>query len=233
MAGTGTGTQVPPIAVPSINIDAWFDEVVPAAQLCPNPIIRRHIINVCRDFCRRTELWEVDHLPIDVVADEPLYQLSVSGIDIVGAERAEYDGQPLGAASAQALDADTREKEYWRTKTEEIPKRFFVDELYRLRLIYIPTADKAGGLTVVVNAMPLEGATEVPIFIYNQFKETIATGVKARLKMIPDMPWTDFALGAGWSAEWEQLMIEAEQKKYEGFQHVKTRDIVRTHYWDF
>lgn len=233
MAGAGTGTQIPPVSVPSISVDAWFDEVKPAAQLCPNPILRKHILNTCRDFCRRTELWEADHLPIDVVAAEPNYPLAISGVDLVGAERVEYDGNPLDAVSAQALDADEREREYWRTKTTEIPTRYFVDEQYRVRLVYIPNNALVSGLTVVCSVQPLEGATTVPIFLYNEYKDAIALGTKGRLKMISDMPWSDLKAGAGFADVYESLLIKGKQKKYTGFMHTKTRDIVRTHYHDF
>ena len=233
MAGSGTGTQIPPVSVPSVSIDAWFDEVVPSAQLCPNPVIRSKILDTCRHFCRETELWEVEHLAIDVVAGEPLYPLSISGVDIVGGERAEYDGKPLDAVSAQALDADEREREYWRTKTTEIPTRYYVDEQYRLRLVYIPNNSLVGGLKVVCSVKPLELATTVPAFLYNQYADAITLGTQARLKLIPDMPWTDIRLGASFADMYDGKVFEGKQKKFTGFMHTKTRNIVRTHYHDF
>ena len=54
----------------TVSVDQWFPDVVPAAQLCPNPIIRREIVNACRDLCDRTMLWVSKLDAIDVVADE-------------------------------------------------------------------------------------------------------------------------------------------------------------------
>lgn len=237
MAGSGTGTPVTPITVPTISVETWFDEVVPAAQLCPNPIIRKDIINACREFCRRTELWTYDLDPISIVAGTAEYSLAASGADIAGGNRATIVGNadPLEAVSEEALDEDTRETEAWRTRTSDLAgiTRFFVTAEYKIRLVYIPDADLASGLNVNAYLMPLETATEVPIFLYNEYKETIAMGAKARLKLRLDMPWTDVQVGAGYMDIFEQGIFFGRQKKFTGFMKTKTRDIVRTHYHDF
>lgn len=237
MAGSGTGTQIPPVAVPTISVDTWFDEVIPAAQLCPNKIIRKDIVNACREFCRRTELWTQDLLPIDIVADQAEYPLTVSGADVAGGHRATITGNadPLSPVSEEALDRDTRESEAWRPRTADLSDvtRYYVTPLYDIRLVYIPNAALVGGLNVNVSVMPLDGSTAIPLFLYNEFKEVIANGAKARLKLRLDMPWTDLNLGAGLYDLFEQGILTGRQKKFTGFQKVKTRDIIRTHYNDF
>lgn len=220
-----------------ITVDSWLDEVVPAAQLCPTKIIRQDIVNACREFCRRTELWNQDLTAISIVADQAEYPLTLTGADIVSGNRATIVGNadPLSPVSEEALDADERETEYWRTRTggqAEIT-RFYVTSDYNIRLVYIPDFALASGLNVNVHTMPLETATSVPLFLYNEYKEVIANGAKARLKLRLDMPWTDLALGAGLYDLFEQGVFLGRQKKYTGFQHTKTRDIVRTHYQDF
>ena len=237
MAGSGSGTQIPPVSTPTISVDNWFNDVIPAAQLCPNAVIRKEIVNACREFCRRTNLWIQDLLPISIVADQAEYALTVSGADIVAGERATVEGNadPLGAVSEQALDADERETEYWRTRTGELSevKRYFVTPLYYIRLVYIPNTALADGLLVACSVMPLEASTEVPLFLFNEFKEIIANGARGRLKLMPNMPWTDLRLGAGFYDLFEQGIFSGRQKKFTGFQKVKTRDIIRTHYHDF
>jgi hypothetical protein len=222
----------------TISVDNWLDELIPAAQLCPNPIIRKDIVNACREFCRRTELWTQDLPAISIVADQSEYPLTTTGADIVGGNRATIVGNadPLSPVSEEALDEDEREAEFWRTKTagslSEVT-RYFVTSNYDIRLVYIPGEALADGLNVNVAVMPLEGATSVPLFLYNEFKEVIANGAKARLKLRVDMPWTDLNLGAGLYDLFEQGIFAGRQKKFTGFQKVKTRDIVRTHYHDF
>jgi hypothetical protein len=221
----------------TISIDNWLDEVVPAAQLCPTVIIRKDILNACRDFCRGTELWRQTLAAISIVADQAEYPLTISGSDIVSGERVTIDGNAdqLAPVSEQSLDYDTRETEDWRTKTGAISecKRYFVDENYACRLVYIPDAALADGLHIAVNVMPLETATVVPLFLYNEYKETIANGAKAKLKLRLDMPWTDIKLGAAFGGMFEDGIFKGKQKKFTGFQHSRTRDIVRTHYHDF
>ena len=88
MPGSGTGTPVTGITVSTVSVDQWFSDVVPVAQLCPNPIIRREIVNACRDLCDRTMLWVTKLDPINVVANTAEYQLSTSGAEIAGVDRA-------------------------------------------------------------------------------------------------------------------------------------------------
>lgn len=221
-----------------ISIESWFDDVVPAAQLCPNPIIRKDILNACRDFCRRTELWTADITAIDIAADTAEYPLVYAGLaDIGGGNRASIVGNayPLDAVSEEALDEDTREVEAWRTRTSDLAAitRFYVTPDYNIRLVYIPNAALAAGLNVNVYLMPLETAVDVPLFLYNEYKETIAMGAKARLKLRLDMPWTDVNAGAGHMDIFEQGIVAGRAKKFTGFMKTKTRDILRTHYQDF
>lgn len=233
MAGSGTGSTVTPVSSVNISVEAWFDEVISAAALAPNPVIRRDIVDICRDVCKRTMLWTQQLNPIDVVADQAEYDLPIAGADISGVDRAEFDGNELNPVSETALDEDTREVEAWRPRTIAIPERYYVTEDYKIRLVYIPDADLSAGLDVWAFIMPLSDATEVPLFLYNEFKDLISMGTIGKLKMRPDMPWTDLQAGAGFLDVYERQMIPAMQKKFTGFQRVKTRDIVRTRYHDF
>jgi hypothetical protein len=233
MAGSGTGTTVTPVSVVNISVDAWFDKVVSGAQLAPNVMIRRDIVEICRDICARTMLWTSELNPIDVVADQAEYSLPIAGADICGVDRAEFNGVNINPTSETALDEDTREVEEWRPRTIAIPERYFVNEKYEIRLVYIPDAALSAGLAVWAYLMPVPEATEVPLFLYNEFKDLVTLGTLGKLKMRPDMPWSDLQAGAGFMDVYEAKMPMAKQKKFTGFQRVKTRDIVRTRYHDF
>jgi hypothetical protein len=236
MAGTGTGTPVTGVSTPTVSVDLWFPDVVPAAQLCPNPIIRREIVNACRDLCERTMIWTGELDPIDVVENEPEYQLATTGADIVGADRAQFNGKTIFPTSETALDEDDSlgdEQYTWRDKTTDIPERYFVTFDKKIRLVYTPDADLSSGLKVWAILSPEITAITVPGFLWENFKEMIADGARGRLKSIPDMPWTDLNVAAGFLTAYESQMMYAKQKKHTGFQRVKTRAIVRTRYHDF
>ena len=219
----------------TVSVDQWFPDVVPAAQLCPNPIIRREIVNACRDLCDRTMLWVSKLDPIDVVADEAEYQLATSGAEIAGVDRAKFNGKTIYPVSETALDEDESQddKTSWRDKTTDIPERYFVTFEKKLRLVYIPDANLPSGLEVWVYTIPLISATAVPTFLWENFKDMITDGAKGRLKAISDMPWSDMELAGAFLGSYEAQMTKAKQKKYQGFQRVKTRAIVRTRYHDF
>lgn len=219
-----------------ISVDQWFPDVVPAAQLCPNKIIRREIINSCRDLCDRTMLWTQDLTAIDVVADEPLYQLTATGAEIGGIDRAAYDGKTIHPTSEMALDEDESQADNyneWRTKTTDIPERYYGTFDKKIRLVYIPDAALTAGLTVTVYVVPLITAITVPPFLWENFKDMVSDGARGRLKSILDMPWTDLKAASAYLGSFEAQMYDAKRKKFEGFQRKTLRSFVRTRYHDF
>lgn len=219
----------------SINLESWFPEVVPAAPLCPDSIITRHLADTCRDFCSRTMLWTEDLTAIDVVEDQPEYQMTHATAEIVGADRVTYDDKIIDAVAEAALDRDSTIDGFaeWRTKTTDTPTRYFVTIDKKVRLVYIPDADLTSGLLVRAILQPLITATSIPDFIWENFKDMVADGAKMRILSMVSMPWTDLALAGAFSQNYELLMVAARQKKFTGFQRVKTRDILRTRYYDF
>jgi hypothetical protein len=236
MAGSGTGTPVSGITVSTVSVDQWFPDVIPAAQLCPAKIIRREIINTCRDLCDRTMLWTSQLTPIDIVMNQAEYQLAVEGAGISGADRAAYNDKTIFPASETALDRDDTQaggNTEWRTKTTDIPERYFVTIEKKIRLVYIPNADLSGGLKVWAILVPEITAIVVPSFLWDNFKDMVSDGARGRLKSMLDMPWTDLKTAGEFLASYEMQMVDAKQKKHKGFQRVKTRAFVRTRYHDF
>ena len=219
----------------TVSVDQWFADVVPAAQLCPNPIIRREIVNACRDLCDRTMLWTAKLDSINVVANTAEYQLATSGAEIAGVDRAQFNGKTIYPTSETALDEDDSQDNYttWRAKTTDQPERYYVTFDKKIRLVYTPDAALNSGLDVWVYVIPLISATTVPAFLWENFKDMISDGAKGRLKSIVDMPWTDMQAAANFFNSYEFQMTAAKQKKHQGFQRGKTRSFVRTRYHDF
>ena len=160
-----------------VSVDQWFPDVVPAAQLCPAKIIRREIVNTCRDLCDRTMLWTKELTAIDVVADQAEYQLTTTGAGIAGADRAAFNGKTIYPVSETALDEDdTQVDDYkeWRLKTTDIPERYFVTIEKKIRLVYIPDAALTGGLKVWAILVPEITAIVVPEFLWDNFKDMVS-----------------------------------------------------------
>jgi hypothetical protein len=219
-----------------ISVDQWFPDVIPAAQLCPSKIIRREIVNTCRDLCDRTMLWTLELPAIDIVMNQAEYQLTTTGASIAAADRAAYNGSTIFPVSETALDEDDTQVDgntEWRTKTTDVPERYFVTIEKKIRLVYIPNAAKTGGLKVWVILIPLITAIVVPDFLWDNFKDMVSDGARGRLKSMLDMPWTDLKTAGEFLASYEMQMVDAKQKKHKGFQRVKTRAFVRTRYHDF
>ena len=166
-----------------ISVDQWFADVVPAAQLCPNPIIRREIVNTCRDLCDRTMLWTKELAAIDVVAAQAEYQLTTTGAGIMGVDRAAFNGKTIHPTSETALDEDESQAgnyNEWRTKTQDAPERYFVTIEKKIRLVYIPTTALTAGLKVWAILAPLITAITVPEFLWDNFKDMVSDGARGR-----------------------------------------------------
>jgi hypothetical protein len=220
----------------TVSVDLWFPDVLPAAQLCPNPIIRREIVNAIRDLLTRTMLWTEELPAISVVADTALYQLTLATADIVGIDRAQFNSKTIQPTSELALDDDeTQEGDYnaWRTKTTDIPTRYYGTADKKIRLVYIPDAALTDGLVVWTHVIPLITALTVPSFLWENFKDMVADGARGRLKSILDMPWTDLNQATAFLGSFESQILHAKQKKFQGFQLKTLRSYVRTRYHDF
>jgi len=179
------------------NISNWTKKIAPFVPLCPDPVIEEYTLDILRDFCHHTRLWDDNELTaINITEDTHTYALTSSDGDIVSADYVEVDSAPIRPVSLNELTNPRRyvtywTSAYWRQLTAPRATMYIVGMADSIRLVYTPSEDITGGLVVWVSLKPFETATTVEDFLWNEFKDVITEGTIARLLGIKTKPWYD------------------------------------------
>lgn len=196
------------------NITEWIPKISPAVSLCPNQVIKEAIVNTCRNFCQKTQLWDNNALTaIDVKDGTADYALTSALGDIAGIDAVELDGTPISPATVEELD---RLNTLWRQTVTARSSWYIFGMADSIKLVYEPDDDITGGLEVWVSLKPLKTATTVQDFLYRDFEECIEFGAKGELLLIPGMPWSNLQLGGYFTINYEAARDTAKLKKFTG-----------------
>lgn len=186
----------------SVAITQWVQRIGPGLKFCPNPLIKQETIDVLRDFCARTRLWYERLADITIVAGTESYPLTSTSGDIASARRVEVNGIAIDPADERTLD---REHAKWRTQQGEV-WAYYIGQDRTLHLVYTPA--NAGTLSVWVNLMPALTATTVQGFLFNDHRDVITLGAKARLLAHPNRPWSNPSAAEVYRQQYEDKVDE-------------------------
>jgi len=196
------------------NITEWIPRIAPTVTLCPNQIIKEAVINTCRDFCQKTQLWDNNALTaIDVVDGISDYVLTSALGDIVGTNAAAVDGTPISPTTVEELD---RLNTLWRQTVTARSSWYIFGMADSIKLVYEPDDDITGGLEVWVSLKPLKTATTVEDFLYRDFERAIEDGAKGELLVIQGTPWSNLELGGYFTTKYEAARDTAKMQKFTG-----------------
>lgn len=199
----------------STAITSWLPRIQPQVPGCPNPVIKKYLIDVLRDFCEETQLWENNQLTaISLVADQADYALSSLSGDIVAIDSAEIDEVPIRPITLFELNSQIQN---WRHTTTRRPLSYLqTASSTNITLVYTPSEALTDGLVVWVSLKPLETATTVEDFLWDEYRDAIANGTVGMLKMVDGMPWSDMQSGMIKYATYEAARDTAKIKKIRG-----------------
>jgi hypothetical protein len=200
--------------------------VAPAAPMCPTKIIKEKIIEACRKFCHETKLWVVQVEEQDLVAATAAYDLTtmiVEGTvdttiaevgDIVAIDHVEIDNYALRTTAEAFLN----EQEYgWRSRSEQVPRRFMMGPDRQIVFVYTPSQNKTGGVSIWLSMKPLWAATEVEDFFFTDWRKAIEYAAQAYLLEIPKMPWSDEQAAMVMWAKFANELEDAFDHKMAGY----------------
>jgi hypothetical protein len=208
----------------SVNITSWITEVAPGLRFCPNPLIKREVIKTLRDFCKKTKLWYEQLTAIDIVADTAAYALSSSNGDVASVKRAEVGDLAIDPIREDVLDRDYTN---WRTTTGN-PFAYFVDVSRNINLVYTPATASTGGLDVWVNLMPTLTATTVEDFLYDDHRDIITLGARARLMAHEDRPWSNAQKAEAYRLQYEAQRDDVRRQSGKMLTPAVTRQTLRS-----
>jgi len=173
------------------DIDAFLPGILPFAPGCATPTAYFGIRQAAIEFCERTRLWRYeDSFPVEV--DDCDAICVPFGAVVHEIERVLFNGQPLEPKSTQWLDQN---QNGWRANPLTGTPHY-VSQIAPDTLTIVPKM--AGTASLYLWLKPSQDATELPDFIEQQYRETIAMGALHRILLIPNQSFTNIEMAGAY-----------------------------------
>jgi len=205
---------------------AFFDHVLPAVPGCPQPMAIDAIRRAAIEFCEKTLAWIYKHPAINVVAAQMAYPFV----------------PPTGAVVAKVLQAWHNDIKITPKTPDELneiyanwltiagtPQYITQDDERNLLLVPTPSAALTAGLVLRVALKPTLASDDIETSIYEEYRDAIASGAKARLMLIKDKPYSDMELGALEMGLFNAAVADAKFKAQKGCGRARVRTV--THFF--
>lgn len=181
----------------------WLPDILPHVQECPIPVVEHEVRRAAQEFLGKTRAWKLDLAAMSVSSGNPNVTLSFGAETVLAAriEAAWLDGAALEIVPLSEMSS--RFGSGWNADTGT-PTVLVPISPSSVRLYPIPNAAATTGLTATIAAIPNEVATGIQEDIATQYRNTIATGAKARLMLYPGKPWQNPDLAAVNNALFQQ-----------------------------
>lgn len=205
------------------TLDTFLGSVRPWAPGVPDPVAYRAIRNSVIEFCERTRLWKWEEDFDATVSDCDSGIYTPAGSILHDIEIVQFNGVDLHPKSTRDLD---RLEPDWRTVSPDnggVPKYYTQIEQNTLRIV----PAMAGHLYLCVRLKPSQEATDIPDFIANEYRETIAWGALGRILTIPGQSYTNPDLGAYYGEKFTQKLDRLSTKGTTGQQAAPKRSRAR------
>lgn len=169
------------------TLSAFYPHVLIHTADVPEPLLDTAIRNACIEFCR-SSLWlqqDIDPIPVQV-GNNP-YEIDVPTGYVVAKVMALYfDNARLTPLDSTAVTNTTFIN--WQIQAGT-PYGYTMFTPNEVTLVYTP--DSVGTLTGRMALSPSRTASSVDDTLFQEYQEEIAQGAVARLKSIPNQPFSD------------------------------------------
>jgi hypothetical protein len=156
----------------------------------PELLIEHHIQRTIIDFCERSQIWQEDVGPIQIIAGIDTYEVSASRRERVVQVKEVY---------AENDSGDLVQFEYGQNLCSW---SWYHDGPYNIE----------GRQLIVVAALTPQlynGQFRFSRMITDEYFDAIATGAKARILAVPGKDWTNPQMAGAYSARYEQALNSA------------------------
>jgi hypothetical protein len=191
-----------------MQLDAFFPFVLTEVIGCPDPTVRAITGLVVSEFCQKTLAWteEQDLVPlvngvIDYELDTPSQAYVVTIRDVwLGGRRL----QPKSMAQVQDSLPD------WQTSASSDPI-FYNQSADRgsIRVFPIPANVTTQALRIRAAFAPNIASSSAPDFLGQRYMDVIASGIKARLMLMPGAPWSNPEVGGIYRQKYDDGLLTA------------------------
>lgn len=161
-------------------LSAFTPYVMPDVPSCPEPMIDDAVRRAAIEFCERTDIIR-EKLSFNTVASQDNVVLAPSNSgDVARVYTLMYGEEEL---------AKTRRTDFDEDGDKGQPLEYYIELPNTLRLYPVP--DVIYALVAYVSVKPDRDATTVDDVLFNNWRDVIASGAKARLMMMSKQPWYD------------------------------------------
>jgi hypothetical protein len=175
----------------------------------PAPLIEQHIRMAAITLCERSQMYQVDLDPINLVAGTSTYSLDSpdAQTDVCSIRYMWVNGVRVDPISADTLNGKATD---WRLDTADYVKVFTQFDQESFVLYPSPATSLTGGILLKVALRPSILSTGMVDWIMKKYLQELATGAKASLAAMTGQTWSSPQLAAERSQEWETMLTLAE-----------------------
>jgi hypothetical protein len=171
------------------ELDLFMPHILPFAPGCAEPTAFYGIRQAAIDFCERTRLWRYeDEFTVSTDLSEAI--MAPYGAVVHEIEQVLFDGQPLEPKTTQWLD---QRQIGWRAGSLS-GRPNYVTQTAPDTLQVVPAY--AGTVNLSLWLKPSQDCDELPDFMVDQYRETIAHGALGRILITPNQSFTSLDLAA-------------------------------------
>lgn len=203
------------------DIAEFLPHIYQYAPGCSAPTAYFGIRQAAIDFCERTRLWRYED-DFDIPGNDVEGITTPYGSVLHEIELIQFGGENLTPKTTAWLDEHCRG---WRAN-EMAGQPCYVVQTEPNTLRVVPW--QAGHINLFLWLKPAQDATDLPDFIVDQYRETIAHGALARILAMPGQPFTNEALAASFGALFGGKLDALMRASSRGQQRGRTR--TRAHF---
>lgn len=170
------------------------------------------------EFCERTRIWHFED-EFEIAADDFESLLSPPSSVIHEIDDVWFNGKKLRKVTPQKLDELCPD---WRSGDEKpTGEPSYITQTAPNEIILAPFG--TGTVKLSLYLKPSQDAVEVPDFLADQYRETIAFGALGRILLIPNQSFSSPEMGAAFGSAFQQRLDGKSTKGISGQQRAPTR----------
>lgn len=202
---------------------AWaefYPDSLPELPGVPLVMLDHWLRQTAIEFCERSRAYVVELAPIDAVAGQMAYPLTLPAeTDLVEVVGVEFADEPLDPRAPGEL---RREYGNWRAEIGT-PQAYTQRGLDALLLVPAPAAAAAAAIVVEAALKPAAAATGIADWVFTRWREPLVAGVKAKLMAMADRPWTQPDRVPLYAGQFEAAIASATTAANAGFVRSRPR----------
>ena len=184
-----------------IHLDAFLPNIRIYAPGVADPTAYFAIRQAAIESCERTRAWRFED-EFSITADDAEGLMAPANAVVHDIEGVWFDGTKLKPKTPVQLDTLVPAWRSGATKAETKP--LYVTQTEPNTIVLVPF--QAGHVKLSLFLKPAQDADELPDFLADQHRETIAWGALGRILLIPNQSFTNPDMGAAFGQAFQQKL---------------------------